>query len=166
MGIASNIGHELSMIVKEVLQKWEFPFVEAVRWDPVSDDIEVNGWARKTNGKGVKAIFHSALKVAVLIYCRRKSLPHPGFIFLDSPLVTYRKPIMYEKHGELAADELAVSQTSLDRKFYEHLASISDLGQFIVIENADPPSGTEKLARIEVFSGQNGVYRQGLFPPL
>jgi hypothetical protein len=59
-----------------------------------------------------------------------------------------------------------VQETSLDRKFYEHLASISYLGQFIVIENADPPTGTEKLATIEVFSGERGVGRQGLFPPV
>jgi hypothetical protein len=33
-----------------------------------------------------------------------------------------------------------VQETSLDRKFYEHLASIAYLGQFIVIENADATS--------------------------
>ncbi|WEF51003.1 hypothetical protein AFIC_002565 [[Pseudomonas] carboxydohydrogena] len=166
MGIASNIGHDLSMIVTDVLEKWEYPNVEAVRWDPATDDIEVNGWPRNRNGKGVKAIFHSALKVAILIYCRQKKLPHPGFVFLDSPLVTYRKPIMNERHGELSDDERVVRETSLDRRFYEHLASLSDLGQFIVIENSDPPSGIEKLGRVEVFSGEKGVRRQGLFPPI
>lgn len=166
MGITSNIGYDLGMIVAEVLKKWEFPNVEAVRWDPAADDIEVNGWPRTRNGKGVKAIFHSALKVAILIYCRQKALPHPGFIFLDSPLVTYRKPIMNERHGELSDDERAVRKTSLDKKFYEHLASLADLGQFIVVENADPPPGIEKLGRVEIFSGENGVGRQGLFPPV
>lgn len=165
MGIGSNIGHELSMIVADVLRRWEYPNVEAVRWDPNADDIEVNGYARQRNGKGVKAIFHSALKVAVLVYCRERSLPHPGFLFLDSPLVTYRKPIMEERHGPLSDDERAVRQTSLDRRFYEHLASLSELGQFIVVENADPPSGIETIARVEVFSGEKGAGRQGLFPP-
>uniref|UniRef100_Q07NV0 Rad50/SbcC-type AAA domain-containing protein n=1 Tax=Rhodopseudomonas palustris (strain BisA53) TaxID=316055 RepID=Q07NV0_RHOP5 len=166
MGIASNIGHELSMIVASILQKWEYPGIEAVRWDPAADDIEVNGWPRKRNGKGVKAIFQSALKVAILMYCREKELPHPGFIFLDSPLVTYRKPIMNERHGELSDDERVIRETSLDRKFYEHLASLSNMGQFIIVENADPPPGIEKLGRVEVFAGENGVGRQGLFPPV
>ena len=106
----------------------------------VTYDLAVNGTPRGHNGKGVKAIFHSAFVVAVLIYCRENKLPHPGFVILESPLVTYRKPILYKRYGELDADEAVVAQTGLKHfKFYEHLASLSDLGQFFVVENNDPP---------------------------
>jgi hypothetical protein len=166
MGIASNVGHDLSMVVADVLNRWEFPGVEAVTWDPVRDDIQVNGWPRTQNGKGVKALLHSAVKVAVLLYCRQKSLPHPGFLFLDSPLLTYRGPMLYERYGAPDEVEQAISQSSLATRFYEHLSSLKDIGQFIVIENTDPPEGIGALAHVHVFSGENGVGRQGLFPPI
>ncbi|UVK49158.1 hypothetical protein BPNPMPFG_006880 (plasmid) [Mesorhizobium sp. AR07] len=130
------------------------------------DDIQVNGHQRRQNGKGVRAIYHSALKVAVLIYCRQKSLPHPGFVFLDSPLLTYRGPLLYEKYGELDSYEKQIVATPLGRRFYEHLSSLADIGQFIVVENTDPPSGIESLARVQAFAGENGDGRQGLFPSL
>lgn len=164
MGIASNVGHDLSMVVADVLRRWEFPGVEAVTWDSDQDDIQVNGWPRKQNGKGVKAILHSALKVAILLYCRQKSLPHPGFVFLDSPLLTYRGPLLYDRYGTPDATELALSQTSLATKFYQHLSSLKGVGQFVVIENTDPPDGIASLAHVQVFAGENGMGRQGLFP--
>jgi hypothetical protein len=166
MGIASNVGHDLSMVVADVLRRWEFPNVEAVTWDPDRDDIQVNGWPRTQNGKGVKAILHSALKVAVLLYCRQKSLPHPGFLFLDSPLLTYRGPLLYERYGVPDEFEQAISQSSLATRFYEHLSSLKGIGQFVVIENTDPPEGVASLAHVEVFAGENGAGRQGLFPPV
>lgn len=166
MGIDPVVGHDLSMVVADVLRKWEFPRVDGVVWNPETDDIQVNGHQRKQNGKGVRAIFHSALKVAVLIYCRSKALPHPGFVFLDSPLLTYRGPLLYEKYGELSADERQIVETPLSRRFYEHLASLADIGQFIVVENTDPPSGIETLAKVQIFAGENGAGRQGLFPSL
>lgn len=167
LGITSNIAHEISQVVKDVLIEWGYPEIEAVRWDPDVDDIEINGWPRSGNGKGVKAIFHSALKIAVLIHCRKTNppLPHPGFLILDSPLVTYREPILNEKHGELADDELAVRATTLDQRFYGHLDKLKDLAQFIVLENNDPPSGVLANAKIERFSGATGAGRRGLFPP-
>ncbi|UVK49844.1 hypothetical protein DBIPINDM_007921 (plasmid) [Mesorhizobium sp. AR02] len=166
MGIAPTVGHELSMVVADVLRKWEYPRVDGVVWNPETDDIQVNGHQRRQNGKGVRAIYHSALKVAVLIYCRQKSLPHPGFVFLDSPLLTYRGPLLYEKYGELDSYEKQLAATPLSRRFYEHLSSLAGIGQFIVVENTDPPSGIESLARVQAFAGENGDGRQGLFPSL
>ncbi|KJB97172.1 hypothetical protein N826_27970 [Skermanella aerolata KACC 11604] len=165
IGIDGPTGHRFAQTVQRVLEAWQYPGLEAVTWEQPLYDFAVNGTPRGHNGKGVKAIFHSAFVVAVLIYCRENKLPHPGFVVLDSPLVTYRKPILYKRYGELDADEAVVAQTGLDLKFYEHLASLSDLGQFFVVENNDPPAAISGRARIETFSGKNGSGRQGLFPP-
>ena len=166
IGVDENEGNAFAQTVKLVLDAWGYPGVQTVSWDQQSYDFAVNGIPRGQNGKGVKAIFHSAFVVAFLIFCRENGLPHPGFVVLDSPLVTYRKPILYKRHGELAPDEAAIAQTTLDLKFYEHLASLSEVGQFLVIENNDPPSSVVGKAKIITFSGQNGNGRPGLFPPL
>lgn len=164
IGIDGPTGHKFAQVVKDVLTAWEYPGIEAVTWDERRQDIAINGRPRSQNGKGVKAVFHSAFAVAVMIYCRTNRLPHPGFVVLDSPLVTYRKPIHYQRHGELEADEKAIASTALDVAFYEHLAGLGELGQVYVIENNDPPAKMPGGVKIERFSGESGDGRQGLFP--
>lgn len=53
-------------------------------------------------------------------------MPHPGFVVLGSPLVTYRKPIHYKRHGELEADEKVIAGIALDQAFYKHLAGLGE----------------------------------------
>lgn len=164
VGIDGPTGHRFAQVVKEVLAAWEYPGIEAVTWEERQQDIAINGRPRSQNGKGVKAVFHSAFAIAVLVYCRTNRLPHPGFVVLDSPLVTYRKPIHYDRHGELNADEKELAATSLDRAFYRHLSSLADIGQVYVIENNDPPPEMPSGSQIHLFSGESGGGRQGLFP--
>ncbi len=164
IGIDGPTGHDFAQVVWNVLKAWEYPGVEAVTWDEKRQDIAINGQPRGHNGKGVKAVFHSAFVVAVMIYCRTNRLPHPGFVVLDSPLVTYRKPVHYERHGELEADEKAIASTTLDQAFYKHLAGLREIGQVYVIENNDPPGAMPDGVKIELFSGESGDGRQGLFP--
>lgn len=104
--------------------------MEAVTWDEPRQDIAINGRPRSQNGKGVKAVFHTAFAV-VMIYCHINRLPHPGFVVLDSPLVTYHKPIHYKRHGELEADEKLIAGPILDRTFYKHLAGLGEIGQVL-----------------------------------
>jgi hypothetical protein len=164
IGIDGPTGHRFAQVVKDVLTAWEYPGVEAVTWDERRQDIAINGRPRSQNGKGVKAVFHSAFAVAVMIYCRTNRLPHPGFVVLDSPLVTYRKPIHYKRHGELEADEKLIAGTALDQAFYKHLAGLGEIGQVYVIENNDPPANLPAGVKVERFSGESGDGRQGLFP--
>ena len=164
-GISGPMGHDFASVVQDVLEAWGYPGIEAVAFDLAKHDITFNGQDRANNGKGVKALFHSAFVVATLLWCKdeKRNLPHPGFIVLDSPLVTYRRPVHYEKHGELGEDEKVVAATKLDQKFYNHLASLSDLAQIIVVENNNPPSAIVGGAWKQLFSGENGDGRQGLF---
>jgi hypothetical protein len=109
----------------------------------------------------VRAILHAAFNVAIIVYCIDNELPHPGFVVLDTPLLTYREP-MSSRHGELAADEIMLKTTSVAENFYKHLASLEDKVQFIVIENTDPPPAVRNLARIQTFTGVDGNGRFGL----
>lgn len=113
---------------------------------------------RGHNGKGVRAITHAAFKVALLIYCKERGLPHPGFLVLDTPLLTYRDPI---GDDTLTDEERLLAASSLKQHFFAHLASLSNVGQFIVVENVDPPSNLASIANVVIFRGGSGG-RSGL----
>ena len=162
LAAAGNVTHEFAQIVSSVLQQWGFPGEHHVSFDDDTYDLKIDGKARIANGKGVRAVTHAAFKVALLLFCREKGLPHPGFLVLDTPLLTYRDPLKTPKFGELEDDERALAATSLKDRFFDHLASLQIDAQFVILENVDPPQDLEGKAHLEVFSGGDG--RLGLFP--
>ncbi|WP_350016220.1 hypothetical protein ABNK63_16275 [Rhodanobacter sp. IGA1.0] len=147
--------------VKAVLKAWKFPDADKVQFDGMANDITVAGKSRAANGKGVRAVLHAAFNVAVVVHCIESNLPHPGFLVLDTPLLTYREPLT-SRHGDLSEDEAVLKATTLAEHFYKHLASLKSYVQVIVIENSDPPSTIEGVARIETFTGSQGNGRAGL----
>jgi hypothetical protein len=161
VGPDSTTMFDFGETVKAVLKAWKFPDADKVQFDGKANDITVGGKSRAANGKGVRAVLHAAFNVAVVVHCIEKDLPHPGFLVLDTPLLTYREPLT-SKHGDLSKDEAALKATSLAEHFYRHLASLKDRVQVIVIENTDPPDAIAGLARIEVFTGQPDDGRFGL----
>jgi len=162
--LPADESHEFCKIVSEVLKRWEFPGDCDVSFDYDKYDLRIDGKLRIDNGKGVRAVTHAAFKVALLLFCRDRGLPHPGFVVLDTPLLTYRDPMKDTKLGDLTEDEKELSKTSLKERFFEHLASIHHLGQFIILENVDPPENIENLAHVHLFSGNIEEGRYGLFP--
>lgn len=162
LAVAGDVTHEFAQIVSDVLRQWGFPGEHHVSFDDDTYDLKIDGKARVANGKGVRAVTHAAFKVALLLFCREKGLPHPGFLVLDTPLLTYRDPLKTPRFGELEDDERALAATPLKDRFFDHLASLQIDAQFVILENVDPPEGLENKARLEVFSGGDG--RRGLFP--
>ena len=160
-GPDSTTTFKFGETVKAVLSAWHFPNADKVQFDERAFDITVGGKSRAANGKGVRAILHAAFNVAIIVYCIENGLPHPGFVVLDTPLLTYREP-MSSRHGELSADEALLKTSSVAENFYKHLASLEDKVQFIVIENTDPPVAVRDLAHIETFTGVPGNGRFGL----
>ena len=163
---SAGAAYDFCQVVSSVLTEWQFPGQRHVAFDPETYDIRIDGKLRTDNGKGVRALTHAAFKIALLIFCHERSLPHPGFVILDTPLLTYRDPIK-SRLGKLSADEAALAKTPIKQKFFEHLKSISNLGQFIIFENIDLPGNINELAKVERFSGlPNGQsdMRNGFFP--
>jgi hypothetical protein len=163
LGIPSTAAHEFAQKVSEVLTEWQFPGKRHVAFDEATYDLRIDGKARRDNGKGVRAITHAAFKVALLLHCRERNLPHPGFLVLDTPLLTYRDPM--QSNDPLAADEQAIRNTSLKDFFFEHLSKNSDKGQFVIIENVELPPGIDGLAHVQTFTGDPHAGRAGLFLP-
>jgi hypothetical protein len=163
MGVGHVVGHEFAQEVQAILAAWRFPGPPIVAFDDKTHDILVDGKDRESNGKDVRALMNAAFKLGVLSYCRRKSLPHPGIVALDSPLLTYRDPHT-SKYGDLSADEEVIKKSGVKDWFYRYLLENTHDAQFIVIENDPAPFDLGLDAKITVFTGPQGEGdRQGLF---
>lgn len=161
LGVPANAVHDFAQTVSRVLTEWWFPGQRHVSFDEATYDLRIDGKPRRDNGKGVRAITHAAFKVALLMFCRERGLPHPGFLMLDTPLLTYRDPL-HSAAGPLSADEQAIKSTSLKDYFFAHLSSLGALGQIIVVENVELPSRIAEMAHVETFTGDPANGRAGL----
>ena len=155
VGVGGVIGHEFASTVQSILHAWRFPGDPVVSFDDRTHDILIDGKDRRGNGKGVRALMNAAYKIGVLVYCRAKELPHPGFVVLDSPLLSYRDPHT-SKHGDLSADERAVTQTGLNEHFYRFLLDRGAGAQFVIVENDAPPIDLGPTAKVTRFVGTQG----------
>lgn len=161
-GLSTETANEFAAEVGTILKLWGFPGDCRTFFDLSGTfDLIIDGKRRKDNGKGVRAITHAAFKVALMTYCRTRGLPHPGFLIMDSPLITYRDPIA-SKGGELAADESILKGSDLRDRMFRHLGLLGDLGQVIVFDNIDPPTNADKFAQIQIFTNNAEAGRQGL----
>ena len=144
-----------SELVEKTLKRWAFPGSDRVHFDLQVKDLVISGKARTSYGKGLRAIIQAAFSISLLEYCASRDKPHPGFVILDSPLLSYKEP-------ESAEDDL--SATNLNGNFYRYLLQLKSDRQVIVVENTDPPSDVELGDRVEHFSGMESEGRFGLFP--
>lgn len=164
-GLSTQTAQEFADEVASVLTDWAFPGQRRVVFDLETYDLIIDGKRRRDNGKGVRAITHAAFKVALLTYCRRRGRPHPGFLILDTPLITYRDP-MRSRAGALTPDEEVIRNTDLKERMFEHLGSTSSIGQFILFDNSDPPANATSFASVEAFTNDPKEGRQGLLGSL
>ncbi|WP_305091432.1 AAA family ATPase [Prescottella sp. R16] len=138
-GLSLTAAREFSTEISKRLAEWGYPSAASVRYDRNELDIIAGDQQRSAHGKGVRAVLHAAFTIALAQYCFDRELPHPGFVVLDSPLVTYRPPDKSTEAGE-EPPEVVV------RAFYRDIQDNFD-GQIIVMENTDPldPLGSESL---------------------
>lgn len=143
------------MKVSTILKAWNFPGECHVFFDQKNADFVTDGKPRGSRGKGLRAITHAAVNIALLEYCQENSLAHPGFIVLDSPLLAYFKP-----EGD---DDIALSNSDLKELFYDYLIKHhkSD-SQIIIIENQHPPANVEDQISMTIFTSNPNEGRFGL----
>ena len=119
----------------------------------------IGGRLRGSRGAGLCAITYSAFTLALFEYCRSRTMPHPGFVILDSPLIAYKEP---EPGKEPAADDEGISGSDLKLRFYEHLEKFAAGEQIFVVDNTDPPPNFAPKATH--FTKNPAIPRCGLFP--
>ncbi len=150
---------EFSSELATRLAAWGYPDAASVRYDRAEQDIQAGDQFRSAHGKGVRAILHAAFTIGLAQYCFDRDAPHPGFVVLDSPFVTYRPP------DSTAAPLVDASlPTGIVAAFYRDIQARFD-GQVIVMENLDPTEPLGPDAIDVVFTKQVGLGRYGFLPP-
>ncbi|KAA9110725.1 AAA family ATPase [Microbacterium rhizomatis] len=138
-GLSLTAVREFSAEISKRLAEWDYPSAASVRYDRNELDIIAGDQRRSAHGKGVRAVLHAAFTLALAQYCFDRDLPHPGFVILDSPLVTYRPPDQSTETDDEPPEGVV-------RAFYRDIEDNFD-GQVIVMENTDPldPLGSDAL---------------------
>ncbi|HGA3012669.1 TPA: hypothetical protein ACIR5C_001810 [Pseudomonas aeruginosa] len=141
--------------VEALLQAWHFPGLDRVSFSENDQDVVISGRARKSHGKGVRAITRAAFNLALLRLCIEDERPFPNFVLIDSPLLVYEEP---------DADESAFPH-DIKKHFWESVKSSFIDAQVIIIENSHqlPGDGTLDGVKVELFTG-NEQGRMGFIP--
>lgn len=148
--------------LSDVLSEWGYPDAGHSRYDRAENDIVADGQLRSGHGKGVRAVLHAAFTIALAQYCVSKGLPHPGFVVLDSPLVTYKPP---KSGDEDLSDDAALLPADFAARFYASVEDLASNVQVVVMENVSPPSsGGGGLVNIEFSKSTSSSLRYGFFP--
>jgi len=153
--LSKSVLNDFSKTVERILKAWNFPGVSDVYFDETAKDFVIAGKPRGSRGKGLRAITHAAVTIGLMEYCQTNSLPHPGFVVLDSPLLAYYKP---------EGDDDDLQGSDLKEKFYDYLATNHLDGQIIIIENEHPPESIVEQIKLTDFTKNPHQGRYGLFP--
>lgn len=151
--------NEFSQELARRLEAWNYPSAQGIRYDRAMQDIVAGDQFREAHGKGVRAILHAAFTIALAEYCIQRDFPHPGFVVLDSPLVTYRAPDQITSdsgNDEELSDAVASA-------FYSDLET-SFSGQVVILENIDPPRPLLSDSIDVHFTKSSDDGRYGFFP--
>jgi septal ring factor EnvC (AmiA/AmiB activator) len=152
--LSSSTVDRFSTVVLELLKAWHFPGVDRVHFDMKARDMIINGKLRTAFGKGLRAITQAAFTIGLLEYSRREDTPHPGFVVVDSPLLSYREP-------DNSDDDL--TGTDLNTHFYSYLQAAENDRQVVIVENTDPPPSVQTSSQVVRFTGVHGDGRYGFF---
>jgi len=141
--------------VEALLKAWHFPGLGRVSFSENDQDVAISGRARKSHGKGVRAITRAAFNLALLRLCFEDELPFPNFVLVDSPLLVYEEP---------DAGEASFPQ-DIKKHFWDSVKASFTEAQVIIIENRDqvPDDGTLSKVNVIRFTG-NDQGRYGFIP--
>lgn len=152
--------HQFDMVAQEILRQWSFSNDSTVHYSTSERDLVVDQRVRRVRGKGVRSILRALFNVSLAEYCLRRNYRHPGFVILDSPVVTYRQP----GDPELSGEEETINTDVVDA-FYVYLQNQFG-GQSLILENKSPVSPLPEGSREYFFGGTAATtQRTGFYPP-
>jgi len=151
----TDFAIKISETYLSLLRKCNFSPIESAEFDMSTFDIKVNGVAKKTHGKGYRALLNSLLILSLREYINENAIKNPHFYLIDSPL-----------HGLIMPS--GIEQTQNVRKgFFDYLVANHGEDQIIIIENIDRgelPSNIDSIPNIKLieFTQQENNGRYGL----
>lgn len=115
--------------VEDVLKKWGLSADNGVHFDSDNLDLYIDSKPRASWGKGYRAFIMSAMVIGLMRYCCESELLHPGFVIIDSPLVSLKE----RKKG---ADGQWVDDY-MEKRMIEDILMNDSVQQVIIFENKD-----------------------------
>ena len=126
---ATTIYRDYCLEIENVLKQWGFSENIDVAFDADTLDLFINGKARSSWGKGYRAFILTAMVIGLMRYCFKNNRLHPGFVMLDSPLVSLK---------ERKKDESGVWVTDyMEQRMIEDILKEDGSHQVIIFENKD-----------------------------
>lgn len=155
VAVSTAQADPFSREVEALLKAWHFPDLDRVTFSENDQDVVISGRARRSHGKGVRAITRAAFNLALLRLCIEDECPFPNFVLIDSPLLVYEEP---------DADESSFPQ-DIKKHFWESVKTSFTEAQVIIIENSHqlPVDGMLDGVNVELFTG-NDQGRRGFIP--
>lgn len=154
--VSKSVMMEFSETLNRVLQAWQVPGASDSHFEMGKNpDVFIEGRLRADRGKGIRSILHAGFAVGLSEFCTERSLPHPGFVVLDTPVLTYRD-------SEEAPDRDEFLSQSVADAFYVYLSQHHS-GQVIVLENQTPPNVTGEGCSVVYFTGSAETGRPGFY---
>lgn len=152
----TSAATRLCEIMRDTLASWRYPNLGGVAFDSEKLDFVIGGQDRQSKGKGYRALTYAAFTISLMRYCRDQSIPHPGFVVLDTPLNPFK--------GPTTAEDSVRVMDEMKQAFYESLVMDRSGDQIVVMENEEPPrSITDRISHTH-FSKNPSVGRYGFYP--
>jgi len=176
-GVSASTAQEFSSTLRRVLTEWSVPGAETSEFRFENPpDVVVQRRSRSDRGKGMRSVLHAGFAVSLVEHCMERDLPHPGFVALDTPVLTYRDAdagdptvddqIPRDQNGpDSVRGEDELVSGAVAQAFYDYLA-LKCPGQVVVLENQTPPRIEAAGCDVVYFTGNAAVGRAGFYPPL
>ncbi|MEM1330154.1 MAG: hypothetical protein AAGG07_06300 [Planctomycetota bacterium] len=150
----------LSDRMSEMLYTWGYGSRPKVSWSADDSDFLIDGQQRFSFGKGYRAFIYSAFVLCLREHCIDSGIPHPGFVVLDSPLVTLQEKI------KTRPGRTDVIDSTMKDGFFSWLGESETEHQVIVFDNVRPSGVAGRNLSVETFAGDGESGRRGFFPEL
>lgn len=115
-------------IISKILKSWGIVENPQVNFDINNLDLIINGKDRISWGKGYRAVIMTAMAIGLMRYCFEYNRLHPGFVIVDSPLVSLKER---KKSDDKWID------TYMEKKMIEDILNAESQRQVIIFENKD-----------------------------
>ncbi len=152
---AVDARREVATIAKRLLTAWGLADVTTVELDTEECDLVINNRSRLSYGAGKRALFLTALTIAVLEHGVSEGYPHIGFVVIDSPLKAYADPS--------ASEQATIPLATVRDGFYSWLSTWQGPGQVVILENEPVVESVRNALKPVEFNGPGGN-RPGFYP--
>lgn len=151
--LASTIYRDYCHEIEKVLKQWGFSENVNVAFNADTLDLSIDGKARSSWGKGYRAFILTAMVISLMRYCFKNDCLHPGFVMIDSPLVSLKER-KKDKTGDWVTDYM-------EKRMIEDILKEDSLHQVIIFENKDIKYGYDYNY---IDFKHDGAERKGFIP--